>query len=76
MVREQNNRLYKARGLKAAKDALCPGGVLAIWSAGRDDVFTGRLRKAGFSVEVLEVRARSNGKGARHVIWFATVAQG
>jgi hypothetical protein len=29
------------------------------------------LRKAGFDVDEVAVRARSNGKGARHVIWFA-----
>lgn len=76
LVRNANNQLYSARGLKAAKAALRPGGVLAVWSAAKDPAFTGRLRNAGFAVEEVAVRARSNGKGAKHVIWFATLAQG
>ncbi|OCC22403.1 spermidine synthase [Croceicoccus estronivorus] len=72
LVREANDRIYSARGLKAAKAALRPGGVLAIWSAGKDNAFAARLRNAGFQVDEVGVRARSNGKGPMHVIWFAT----
>jgi spermidine synthase len=75
LVREANDRLYSKSGLAAAKAALRPGGILAIWSAGPDPVFTRRLNKAGFSVDEVRVRARSNGKGAKHTIWFA-VPQG
>jgi len=71
LTRDANDQLYSARGLRAAKAALKPGGVLAIWSAARDDAFAGRLRKTGFRVEEVAVRARSNGKGPTHVIWFA-----
>ena len=67
-----NDRLYSARGLQAAKGALRPGGVLAIWSAAPDAPFARRLGGAGFLVEEVAVRARANGKGPRHVIWFAT----
>ena len=66
-----NDRLYDRKGLDAARAALKPGGILAVWSAGADDAFTRRLRSAGFSVEEVAVRARDNGKGPRHVIWFA-----
>ena len=52
--------------------ALRPGGVLAIWSAAPDARFAARLRDADFHVEEVGVKARSNGKGPRHVIWFAT----
>ncbi len=72
LTREENDRLYSQKGLAAAKAALKPGGVLAIWSAEPDSAFTRRLRDAGFKVDETPVRARSNGKGARHVIWFAT----
>ncbi|HSI18669.1 MAG TPA: spermidine synthase [Sphingomonas sp.] len=72
LTRAGNNRLYSARGLDAARAALKPGGVLAVWSAASDAVFARRLRDADFSVEEVAVRARSNGKGPRHVIWFAT----
>jgi spermidine synthase len=71
LVRAANDRLYSVSGLAAAKAALRPGGVLAIWSAAPDAVFTRRLVKAGFAVEEVVVRGRSNGKGPRHVIWFA-----
>lgn len=74
LVRHANNRLYSMRGLRTAMDALRPGGVLAIWSAARDPNFTQRLKAAGFAVDEVEVRARTNGKGAKHVIWFATEA--
>lgn len=71
LVRADNDRLYTREGLATAKAALRPGGVLAIWSAAKDPAFASRLRKAGFTVEEVQVRARSNGKGARHTIWFA-----
>jgi spermidine synthase len=71
LVREANNRIYSAAGLRAARHALRAGGVLAIWSAAKDPAFTKRLRAAGFAVEEVEVRARANGKGPRHTIWFA-----
>ena len=71
LVHEQNRRIYSFAGLRAAKAALAPGGVLAIWSAARDPAFTRRLEKAGFTVEEVEVRARPNNKGPRYVIWFA-----
>ncbi|MEG3176630.1 spermidine synthase [Sphingomonas sp. RB3P16] len=72
LVRAENNRLYAPRGLAVARDALRPGGVLAVWSAGPDPRFVTRLKGAGFRVEEVVVKARQNGKGPRHVIWFAT----
>ncbi len=73
LVREDNNQLYTASGLKAAKHALKVGGLLAIWSAAPDPRFAARMAKAGFSVEEVRVSARANGKGAKHVIWFGRV---
>lgn len=71
LVRQINDRLYTKQGLQAAKRALTPGGILAVWSAARDPSFTKRLKIAGFEVDEVAVRARSNGKGGHHVIWFA-----
>lgn len=71
LTRADNDRLYAPQGLAAAKAALKPGGILAIWSAGPDAKFSRRLKDAGFSVEEVAVRARGAGKGSRHVIWFA-----
>ncbi len=31
-----------------------------------------RLARTGFRVDEIFVKARSNGKGAKHVIWLAT----
>ncbi|WP_313804327.1 spermidine synthase [Sphingobium sp.] len=72
LVRQANDRLYSGQGIAAAITALRPGGVLAIWSAGPDPAFARRLSRAGLTVDEVVVRARSNGKGPRHVIWFAT----
>lgn len=72
LTRLGNDRLYTMTGLARAKTALRPGGVLAVWSAAPDNAFKRRLSDSGFAVEEVAVRARSNGKGARHVIWFAT----
>jgi spermidine synthase len=71
LVRPENDRLYSPAGLHAARTALKPGGLLAIWSAAPDSSFTRTLVGAGFQVEEEVVRARSNGKGPRHHIWFA-----
>ncbi|MBN8818735.1 MAG: spermidine synthase [Sphingomonas sp.] len=75
LTRLENDRLYSMRGLAEARAALKPGGVLAIWSAAPDNAFTRRLSQAGYAVEEVAVRARTNGKGPRHVIWFATKAR-
>lgn len=71
LTRHANDHLYGPRGLGAAMTALRPGGILAVWSAKPDRSFNKRLGDAGFEVEEVRVRERENGKGARHVIWFA-----
>jgi spermidine synthase len=71
LTRPSNDRLYTMRGLAQARAALKAGGILAIWSAAPDPAFARRLADSGFAVEEVVVRARSNGKGPRHVIWFA-----
>ena len=70
LTRKENDWLYSMNGLNAAYDALRPQGVLAVWSAGPDQQFMQRLRKVGFEVEEMRVRAHGK-KGARHIIWFA-----
>lgn len=70
LTRTGNDGLYSAAGLARARTALRPGGVLAVWSAAPDAAFARRLAVAGFSVEEVKVRARQNGKGPQHVIWF------
>ncbi|WP_294330592.1 spermidine synthase [uncultured Sphingomonas sp.] len=70
LTRVGNDSLYSMRGLDSARQALRPGGILAVWSAAPDPAFARRMRDSGFQVEEVAVRARQNGKGPRHVIWF------
>ncbi|MGK0498594.1 MAG: spermidine synthase [Oceanicoccus sp.] len=69
ITHSNNNWLYSTSGLGALYNSLRPNGVLAVWSAGADSMFTIQLKKAGFSVEVQTVRARP-GKGSRHTIFL------
>jgi len=72
ITRKVNDRLYGMSGLKNAFSALRTGGVLSIWSSGTDEQFTSRLKQCRFQTEIVTVRARKPGKGARHTIWLAT----
>ena len=65
-----NAGLYDDPGLTAARTALKPGGVLAIWSAREDRKFEQRLRYGGFTVEVERLRARLKKGGPRHTIFL------
>jgi len=74
LVTLANERLYCNWGLRAAHDALRPGGILAVWSAYADDHFAERLRTAGFAVEEVRVDPDGTGKDPPHVIWLAARA--
>jgi spermidine synthase len=74
IVRDANNRIYSRTGLAKARDALKPGGVLAVWSAGPDPAFRKRLNDTGLAVTEWNVRSRPNNKGAHHIIWFGQKA--
>lgn len=69
LTREGNDALYGSRGLGAARRALAPGGLLAVWSVEPNEAFAARMGKAGFKVEDIRVHAHA-GRGARHVIWI------
>jgi spermidine synthase len=71
LTRKTNDALYDLPGLKAARTALRPQGVLAVWSSGPNPPFAKRLRQAGFDVNEVNVRATGRGGGSRHVIWIA-----
>ena len=72
LTRQQNEGLYGLAGLAAARRALKPGGILAVWSAAPDKAFARRLADSGFEAEEVRLRANGAGGGARHVIWIAT----
>jgi spermidine synthase len=72
LIHIANERLYCNWGLRAAHRALRPGGVLAVWSAYQDPVFSERLKQAGFAVEELSVDAGEANPDTWHTIWLAT----
>ena len=72
LTRKGNDWLYSIDGLNTAFAALRPKGVFAIWSSGPEPVFAKRLRKAGFEVDEVGVRARGGSKGgAHHIVLIA-----
>lgn len=71
LTRADNDALYGEEGLRSARRALAPGGVLAVWSAAPDAIFTKRLVRCGFDVEERAVRAGRAKRGPRHTIWLA-----
>lgn len=67
-----NERLYCNWGLRAARDALRPDGMLAVWSAYPDQAFSTRLERAGFDVEEVSIIASGDPEDPPHVIWLAS----
>lgn len=72
LINLANERLYSAWGLRAARAALRPGGVLAIWSAYPDQSFSYQLRASGFDVEEVSVDTDGSEDNPNHTIWLAT----
>lgn len=70
LTRPTNDWLYGWQGLAAAHAALRSAGVLAVWSAAPDRAFSRRVERAGFDVEVVEVRSRGKKGGHRHFVWI------
>ncbi len=67
-TRGYNSGLYTPAGLAAARRALRPGGVLAVWSAGGDRRFERVLRTCGFRPSTHRVPAHGK-RGRRHVVF-------
>lgn len=74
LSRPSNDSLYDRDGLMAARTALRPGGILAVWSSAPDAAFTRRLRQTGFTTDEVSVRANGKRGGARHTLWLAKKA--
>jgi spermidine synthase len=70
LTHSDNNWIYSEDGLKDIYDTLQPNGMLAIWSAGPDYLFSVRLKKIGFRVDTRNVQARAR-KGSQHTIFLA-----
>jgi spermidine synthase len=71
LIHLANERLYCPWGLRAARAALRPGGVLAVWSSFADADFTDRLIEVGFDVDVTAVDPDGHGNAPPHTIWLA-----
>lgn len=69
LSQKSNSRLYGEAGIRTCRDALAPGGVLGVWSAGPDAKYVALLAQAGFKVEAVRVRARP-GAGSTHHLFF------
>ncbi len=69
LTRPANDRLYSPAGLAAAKSAINPGGVLAIWSAAPDPAFPaiGSVRICGRTDQGARAKQRQ-GRTARHLV--------
>ena len=71
LTRADNDLLYREDGLRSARRALAPRGVLAVWSAAPDPAFSKRLSRCGFDAITRTVRAGRTRSGTRHTIWIA-----
>lgn len=66
---ESNRRLYQPAGVRACRQALRPGGVLAVWSATPCARFERLLTTEGFAVEVVRATATKT-RGSHHVLFL------
>ena len=66
LVFDTNSEVYDAHGLDLAYRCLRPAGVLAVWSASRDQAYEDRLRARFGDVEVLETPQE---RGAPDVVY-------
>ncbi len=62
-----NARLYTASGLAAARAALAPTGIFAVWSGYPADAFLARLREAGFAPRRELLRERGHVRARAYV---------
>lgn len=68
----KNDPLYGSRAIERYRQALAPGGMLAVWGENPDAGFEGRLLKAGFDLKI----ERPGKGGYRHAVWLATKKHG
>ena len=64
-----NEHLYSCQGLRRARAALRPNGVLAIWSMFESRAFTARLREANLETRLERVHAHGR-SGGLHSLWL------
>ncbi len=74
--RPANGALYGAAGVRACRDALRPGGVLAVWSAGPAPEYLRTLSASGLLASEQRVGARGHGGGRRDAVLLGIRAAG
>jgi spermidine synthase len=62
-----NARLYTQAGLAAAREALRPGGLYAVWAGYPADGFLHALRRAGFRARVVPFKERGRVQARAYV---------
>lgn len=70
VAHESNASLYDLDGVRLCRDALRPGGLLAVWSVGPHPPYLKLLKRLGFDAEARPVPSRSGGKGGGHVLFL------
>ena len=65
----ENQHLYSREGLRRAREALRPNGVLAVWSTFESRAFTARLREADLDTRLERVSANGHSKRL-HSLWL------
>ncbi|MBK5276180.1 MAG: spermidine synthase [Desulfuromonadales bacterium] len=64
---QRDDSLYGSRAIDNMRNALNPGGIVAVWGEQYDEGFDKRLRSAGFTVTV----ERPGRGGLRHAVFLA-----
>ena len=67
MVTLNNSALYSSSGICSIRSALKPGGRAVFWSAGPDQNFETRLRKAGFKTKAVPAKVHDRAKRTVYV---------
>ncbi len=70
VTQQRDDPFYSREALARARRALCPGGVLAVWSEEPDAAFARRFANAGFTTSVHHA-----GKGGRSHAIYVGVAE-
>lgn len=72
MVQKGNATLYTKSGIRTIKSVLKTGGSAIFWSAGPDEKFADRIKRAGFKVKAIPAKVHEGAKRAAYVLYQAT----
>jgi spermidine synthase len=67
MSTDGNKNLYQRQGLANIWKALRPAGLVVFWSAQEEPLFAKQMQKAGYKVDIRQVRAHATG-GSIHTL--------